>query len=345
MNIIKESFGKTNQGQEVFLFTLRNDNDMTVKIMTYGGIITSLQIPDKNGKFDDVVLGFNSLAEYQAPNPWFGALVGRYGNRIAKGKFVLNGKEYHLAINNGANHLHGGNTGFNKVVWDAQKINHPDEVGLQLTYLSKDGEEGYPGNLTTVVKYLINNQNELVIQYEATTDQPTFINLTQHSYFNLAGESSGDVLGHEVMINADHFTAVTDDLIPTGELRVVKASPMDFTRPKTIGTQIAGVEGGYDHNYVLNKKNDELSLMAWVREPRSGRIMEVMTTEPGVQFYVGNNLDGTIRNKVGRTYQQYAGFCLEAQHFPDSPNQPDFPSTLLKPGETYRQVTIYKFLA
>lgn len=344
MNVTKEAFGKTNDNQEVFLVILKNNHNITAKIMTYGGIITSILVPDKNGKIDDVVLGFNTMKEYLAEFPYFGALIGRYGNRIAKGKFVLKGKEYKLAVNDGQNHLHGGRIGFDKVVWEATEINNHNEVGVKLAYLSKDGEEGYPGNLTTIVTYLLNDQNELTITYEAKTDQTTVVNLTNHSYFNLRGEGSGDILGHEIMINADKYTVVNETLIPTGELRPVKDSPMDLTAFKTIGARINEVEGGYDHNYVLNKsKKNELSLVAKVHEPDSGRRMEVFTTEPGVQFYTGNFLEGNLKGKTGKSYQKNAGFCLETQHFPDSPNQPDFPSTVLNPGETYTQKTIYKF--
>jgi aldose 1-epimerase len=343
MNITKEVFGKAADNKEVVRFILKNSHDITIKIMTYGGIITSILAPDKNGKIDDLVLGFNTMKEYLAEFPYFGALIGRYGNRIAKGKFVLKGKEYKLAVNDGQNHLHGGRIGFDKVVWAATEINNHNEVGVKLTYLSKDGEEGYPGNLTTIVTYLLNDQNELTITYEARTDQTTVLNLTNHSYFNLSGEGSGDILGHEIMINADKYTVVNETLIPTGELRSVKDSPMDLTGFKAIGARINEVEGGYDHNYVLNKSNNELSLVAKVHEPNSGRQMEVFTTEPGVQFYTGNFLDGTLKGKSGKSYTKNAGFCLETQHFPDSPNQPDFPSTVLNPGETYKQVTIYKF--
>lgn len=345
MDLKKGSFGKTNTGQEVFLFTLSNHNNITMKVMTYGGIVTSLLVPDKTGKIDDIVLGFNTLDEYLSGHPCFGALIGRYGNRIAKGKFVLDGKEYKLAVNNGANHLHGGLIGFDKVVWDAVELRDADEIGVELSYLSQDGEEGYPGNLSVVVKYLLNDKNELVINYEARTDKPTVVNLTQHNYYNLCGESAGDILGHELMINADYYTAVDEGLIPTGEIMPVKATPLDFTVSKKVGLDINGIKGGYDHNFILNKNHDEISLAAKVFEPNSGRIMEVFTTEPGIQFYSGNFLDGTLKGKFGKSYQKHAGFCLEAQHFPDSPNHAHFPSTRLNPGEIYRQVTVYKFSA
>ncbi|MGE5604813.1 MAG: aldose epimerase family protein [Bacteroidota bacterium] len=345
MKLIKEPFGSLKEGKEVSLFTLQNQGDMTVKIITYGGIITSILTPDQNGNTDDVVLGFNSLEDYLGGHPYFGALIGRYGNRIAKGKFILNGKEYRLAVNDGKNHLHGGLVGFDKVVWDAEELRNDAEVGVRLTYFSKDGEEGYPGNLRTTVTYLLNDQNELTIAYQATTDQPTVINLTNHAYFNLTGEGSGNILDHEALINADRYAAVSADLIPTGELVSVKGTAMDFSTPKKIGIEIDQVKGGYDHNYVLNKTNNELSLAAKVFEPKSGRTLEVFTTEPGVQFYTGNFLDGTLIGKAGKPYGKHAGFCLETQHFPDSPNQPEFPSTLLNPGDIYQQMTIYKFSA
>lgn len=343
MKISKDLFGRLRGGKEVSLFTMSNRRHTSVRITNYGGIITTILTPDQNGKPADIVLGFNTLDGYLAEHPYFGALIGRYGNRIAKGRFVLNGKEYRLAINDGKNHLHGGLVGFDKVVWEAEELRNDTEVGVRLTYLSKDGEEGYPGNLHTTVTYLLNDQNELKISYEAATDQPTVVNLTNHAYFNLAGEGSGNILDHELMINADRYTAVSADLIPTGELVPVKGRAMDFSAPQKIGAKIIQVKGGYDHNYVLNKTSKELSLAAKVYEPKSGRILEVLTTEPGVQFYTGNFLDGTLTGKSGRNYGQHAGFCLETQHFPDSPNHPEFPSTLLNPGDLYRQVTIYKF--
>ncbi len=343
MKLMKEPFGRFKDGKEVSLFTLQNRQNTTAKIITYGGIVTSILTPDKSGKPDDVVLGFNSLEDYLGGHPYFGAIIGRYGNRIAKGRFLLNGKEYRLAINDGQNHLHGGLVGFDKVVWEAEELRSDDEVGVRLTYLSKDGEEGYPGNLHTIVSYLLNDQNELTISYEAITDQPTVVNLTNHAYFNLAGEGSGNILDHEIMINAHQYTAVSDDLIPTGELNSVKDSAMGFLTAKRIGADIHQVTGGYDHNYVLHKTGNGLSLAAKVYEPKSGRVLEVLTTEPGVQFYTGNFLDGTLTGKAGKGYGKHAGFCLETQHFPDSPNQPDFPATLLNPGDIYQQVTVYKF--
>ncbi len=345
MDIQKEPFG-IHKGKEVFLFTLRNNKNMTVKIINYGGIITSIVTPDKSGKLADVVLGFNTLQEYEAPHPFFGALVGRYGNRIGNAKFALNGKQYELAHNDGRNHLHGGIVGFDKVVWEAVPVQSNDGVALKLTYDSKNGEEGYPGNLPTTVTYLLNDQNELKITYEAKTDKPTIVNLTQHSYFNLAGEGSGSVQEHELTIHADRFTVTDKELIPTGELRAVKGTALDFTKSKSLGTGFAQNNGGFDDNFVLVKDQDQegLTMAATVHEPKSGRSMEVYTTEPGIQLYTGNGLDGTLKGKSGKSYGQYGGFCLETQHFPDSPNQPSFPTTVLNPGETYYQVTIYKFL-
>ncbi|HBE80449.1 MAG TPA: galactose-1-epimerase [Firmicutes bacterium] len=343
MNITKELFGKTIDGKEVWLYTLSNNHQLTVKIMTYGGIITSITTPDKNGKLGDIVLGFNNLKDYQGTHPFFGALIGRYGNRIAKGRFTLNGQEYKLAVNDGQNHLHGGLIGFDKVIWEAKELKDQTSVGLRLTYLSKDGEEGYPGNLTTTVSYLLNDQNELAINYEAVTDKPTVLNLTNHSYFNLQGEGSGDVLGHEMMIVAEGYTVAGEGLMPTGEIKSVQGTPFDFTAAKSLGAEINQVDGGYDHNFVLNHPENKLSLAARVVEPGSGRKMEVLTTQPGMQLYTGNFLDGTFKGKSGHAYSSHAGFCLETQHYPDSPNQPKFPSTVLNPGQTYHQVTIYKF--
>lgn len=343
MNITQEIFGQAKNGEKALLFTLINNKNTIIKITNYGGIINSILVPDKNGKIDDIVLGLSTFSEYQAGHPYLGALVGRFGNRIAKGRFCLNGIEYKLAINDGENHLHGGLIGFDKVIWAADEFKNLDEVGIVLNYLSKDMEEGYPGNLRITVKYSLNDQNELTIRYEAITDKPTVINLTNHSYFNLCGEGSGNVLGHEIMINADQYTVVNDSYIPSGEIRKVKGSPMDFITPYQMGSRIDKVVGGYDHNYVLNKKENELAMAAKVYEPDNGRIMEVFTTQPGIQFYTGNFLEGSIKGKSGKYYQKYAGFCLETQHFPDSPNHPDFPTTVLNPGEIYKQVTIYKF--
>jgi aldose 1-epimerase len=348
--ISKQPFGQTADGTKVDLYTLKNDKGMEVKIMTYGGIITSLTAPDRNGKYADVVLGFDNLEQYLKGHPNFGALVGRYGNRIAKGRFTLDGQEYKLAINNGENHLHGGLKGFDKKVWGAQEVQGKDSVGLQLTCLSKDGEENYPGNLSVTVIYTLTNKNELKIDYSATTDKTTVVNLTNHSYFNLDAENNGDVLNHQLMINADHFTPVDKGLIPTGEIRSVKGTPMDFTKPTAIGARIGDsyeqivFGGGYDHNYVLNNKGGKLALAARAYEPNSGRVLEVYTTEPGVQLYTGNFLTGAHAGK-GKVYRKRTGFCLETQHFPDSPNKPNFPSTVLKPGQKYATTTVFKFAA
>jgi aldose 1-epimerase len=349
--IMKDAFGTTKSGEKVDIYTLTNSKGCAVKITNYGGIVTSLTVPDKNGKLCDVVLGHDNLDGYIKDNsPYFGALIGRYGNRIAKGKFTLDGKTYTLATNNNnINHLHGGNVGFDKVVWKAKEIKQSDAVGLELTYLSKDGEEGYPGNLSITVKYLWTNKNELKINYEATTDKTTVVNLTNHAYFNLA--CKGDILSHELMINADKFTPVDSGLIPTGELRSVKGTVFDFTKPTAIGARIEKDDeqlkfgGGYDHNFALNNYNGKLKLAATVYEPTTGRVIEVLTTEPGIQFYSGNFLDGKITGRAGTVYNKRNGFCLETQHFPDSPNQPKFLPTTLKPGEKYNTTTVYKFSA
>lgn len=351
MNVQKQAFGKTEDGTAVDLYTLTNTSGLEATITNYGGIVVSLMVPDRNGKPGDIVLGYDTLKEYIGENPYFGCIVGRYANRIAKGKFTLNGVEYTLAQNNSENHLHGGIKGFNKAVWKAEEIRSDNGVGLKLTYLSKDGEEGYPGNLSVTVIYILSNNNELKIEYSATTDKVTVVNLSHHSYFNLAGAGSGDILDHELTIHADTFTPVDKDLIPTGELRSVNGTPMDFTRPTTIGARIEQdyeqliFGGGYDHNWVLNNPDGSLTLAVRVYEPITGRIMEVYTTEPGIQFYTGNFLDGSITGKEGKVYKKRYGFCLETQHFPDSPNKPHFPSTVLKPGEKYTQTVIYKFSA
>jgi aldose 1-epimerase len=322
--------------------------------MTYGGIVRTLEVPDRDGNLGDIVLGYDSLDEYIENNPYFGALVGRYGNRIAKGKFTLDGVEYTLATNNGPNHLHGGVKGFDKVVWGAEPMEDETSVGLKLTYRSYDGEEGYPGNLKCTVIYTLTNDNELKVSYEAETDKPTVLNLTHHSYFNLAGHGSGDILAHELMLTADNFTPVDEGLIPTGEIKAARGTLMDFTRPTPIGSRIAQVKGGYDHNYVLNSSDGSLALAASVYESRSGRVMEIFTTEPAIQFYSGNFLDGSNKGKGARrvgaparqaVYNKHNGFCLETQHFPDSPNKANFPSVVLKPGEKYTHLTVHKFSA
>jgi aldose 1-epimerase len=345
----KQPFGKTKSGEAVDLYTLANSKGMEVAITSYGGIVVSLKVPDRAGRSADVVLGFDNLDGYLKDPPYFGAIVGRYGNRIAKGRFTLNGREYRLPQNNGENALHGGLRGFDKRVWTARDVSSTAGPALELTYVSKDGEEGYPGTLTTKVVYTLTDNNELKIDYTATTDKDTVVNLTNHSYFNLAGQGEGDILGHLVQLNADRFTPVDAGLIPTGELRPVAGTPFDFRKPAAIGARINNndeqlkIGRGYDHNFVLNSGGDSLAAAARVTEPKSGRVMEVLTTEPGLQFYTGNFLDGSIRGKGGKTYNQRYGFCMETQHFPDSPNKPSFPSTVLKPGAQYRTTTIYRF--
>lgn len=341
------SFGKTADGQEIQLFTLTNAKGMKATISTYGGTLTSLLVPDKAGKISDVVLGFDKAEGYLSPefrksNPYFGALIGRYGNRIAKGKFTIDGKPYQVGLNNNGNSLHGGTVGFNQKIWTAKPGTSAEGETLTLTYLSKDGEEGYPGNLNVTVVYTLTADNALKIDYTATTDKATPVNLTNHAYFNLALGQSKDVLAHQVTIPADRYTVVDDKLIPTGELKPVKGTPFDFTSPHAIGERIAQVPGGYDHNWALNQATGQHSA-ATVYEPTTGRTMEVTTDEPGVQFYTGNFLDGSLKGKDGVVYGKHAGFCLETQHFPDSPNQPKFPSTILKPGETYHTTTSYTF--
>ncbi len=337
--ITKENFGEVD-GKPVFLYTLHNKNGIEVSISNYGGTVTKWMAPDKNGKKSSIVLGFDSLSGYLAKPPYFGALIGRYGNRIAKGKFKIDTSTYTLATNNGKNHLHGGLKGFDKVVWDASSV---DSVpALTLNYTSKDGEEGYPGNLKVTVLYTLTDENELSIEYNAETDKTTPVNLTNHSYFNLTGDVNNNILNHVLMIKADYYTPVDTTLIPTGEIKAVKGTPFDFTVPTAIGSRISAVKGGYDHNFVLNNKDASLNLVATVTDSISGRKLEVFTTEPGLQFYTGNFLDGSIKTSDGKPIQQHAAFCLETQHFPDSPNQPKFPSTLLKPGEKYHTVTKYK---
>jgi len=343
MDIQQDIFGNMSDGAEIALFTLTNSQGIKAKIITYGAILVSLEVPDREGNLADVTLGYDSLAGYLETSPYFGAVVGRFGNRIAKGRFSLNGEEYSLATNNGENHLHGGIKGFDKVVWDAEIVRQENAVGVKLSYLSPDGEEGYPGNLTCTLVYTLTEANELKFTYEATTDKATPLNLTQHSYWCLSGQGKGDILGHELLLHADRYTPVDEGLIPTGELREVADSAFDFTSPHAIGERIADVPGGYDHNYVLSGGGGTLELAARVYEPGSGRVMEIFTDQPGIQFYTGNFLDGTITGKDGKSYLKHSGFCLETQHFPDSPNQPDFPSTILKPGETYQTQTVHKF--
>lgn len=348
----KIPWGTTTEGAPIDLYTLSNDNGVMVQLTNYGATVVALYVPDKEGNLDDVVLGFDSISDYEKPdpyNPYFGATIGRYGNRIAGGQFTLEGKTYTLVQNNGPNHLHGGLKGFKDRIFKAIPMKTPEGPAVRFKYLSHDGEEGYPGNLQVSVTFTLTNDNELKIKYLATTDKPTVVNLTNHSYFNLAGEGSGDILDHELMIVADNYTPADDTLIPTG-IAPVAGTPLDFTTPHKIGERIEQLlrkEGddpfkGYDHNFVLDNQSGDLALAARAKEATTGRVMEVYTTEPGVQLYTGNWVN--TRGKEGKLYGQYSGFCLETQHYPDSPNNPDFPSTVLRPGEVYSTLTIYKFL-
>ncbi len=346
--ISRTSFGKLQDGTEVSLYTLTNAMGTKMTVTNYGGIIVSLLTEDKEGNFEDVVLGFDSLSQYEKSNPFFGCIVGRYGNRIAKGKFNLDGQTYSLAINNDPNHLHGGLKGFDKVVWNAEDSSGPNGAILKLTYTSKDMEEGYPGNLATEVTYTLTNDNELKIDYKATTDKKTVVNLTNHSYFNLSGNTKTDILGHELTIAASKFLPVDKTLIPTGQLQEVKGTPFDFTKPSVVGARINDNHpqlqnaGGYDHCWVF----DKLSIAApsaTLYDSASGRFMEMFTTEPGVQFYSGNFLNGSLTGKFDTVYKKRMGLCLETQHFPDSPNRPSFPTTVLNPGEVYKSQTVYRF--
>lgn len=348
-SITTQPFGTTADGEDVFLFTLRNENGLVAEITNYGGIVVSLVAPDREGRFEDIVLGYETLAEYEAENPYFGALIGRYGNRIGKGRFELNGEVYQLTTNDGPNHLHGGERGFDKVVWDATAEETGNGPSLLLSYTSEDGEEGYPGTLHAVVRYTLTQDDQLAIEYEATADQATPVNLTHHSYFNLSGNARRDILGHELAIYADEFTPVDETLIPTGEYRPVQDSPFDFRAAKPIGRDIGmedeqlGFGLGYDHNWVVDRDADgEWRHVATLYDPESGRTMEVHSSEPGLQFYSGNFLDGSLSGK-GVVYEHRYGLCLETQHFPDSPNQPGFPGTILNPGEVYATKTVYTF--
>ena len=346
-----QDFGTTSDGENVEKYMISHTNGLQMDVITFGGIITALKVPNKDGVYEDVVLGFDSLSQYEKENPYFGAIIGRYGNRIAKGKFSLDGTEYVLETNDGENHLHGGEKGFDKVVWDAEVSESEDAVSLKLSYTSKDGEGGYPGNLETVVTYTLTPDNTLDIQYEATTDKKTIVNLTQHSYFNLSADFSQKILDHKVEINADQFLPVNETLIPTGELKPVEGTPFDFTEAKKIGAELDKEESneqlkrglGYDHCWVLNEQDSGVRFAASAYHPGSGRFMEVFTNEPGIQFYIGNFLDGTLPAKGGGTYEKRTGFCLETQHYPDSPNQEGFPSVVLEPGEKYTSQTSYKF--
>jgi aldose 1-epimerase len=345
--ISHKPFGKMPDGTPVDLYTLRNRHGMEVKITNYGGIVVSISVPDRNGELADVVLGYDNLEGYLKESPFFGAMVGRYGNRIANAKFSLDGKEYKLPVNNGPNCLHGGLKGFDKVVWQAKSLATPEGPALELSYTSKDGEEGFPGNLSVTAVYALTDDNGLKLEYTATTDKDTVVNLTQHSYFNLAGK--GDILNHEVMIHADKFTPTDKNLIPTGELKPVQGTPFDFRKPTAIGARIneddeqLKMAGGYDQNWVINKPAGKLGLMARVFEPTTGRVLEVLSTEPGMQFYTGNFLNGKITGKGGWVYKARSAFCMEPQHFPDSPNHPEFPSVVLRPGQEYHNTIIYRF--
>lgn len=345
--VVSERFGTMPDGSAVDAYTLKNAAGIEVKAMAYGGIITSLKVPDRSGNLGDIVLGFDRLDGYLEEHPFFGAIIGRYGNRIGNAQFTLDGRTYTLAKNNGPNHLHGGLKGFDKVLWTMAAV--PGQNGVTFTRTSPDGEEGYPGNLAVKVTYTLTDDNKLIVDYEATTDKATPVNLTQHSYFNLAGEGSGDILGHELTINADRYTPVDDTLIPTGEIASVEGTPFDFRKPTAIGARINAdhpqlkAGRGYDHNWVLNRSGEGLQLAARVVEPKTGRTLEVSTLEPGMQFYAGNFLDGSITGKGGHVYAHRTGFCLETQHYPDSPNKPDFPSTILRPGQQYKTRTVFTF--
>lgn len=351
VSVTEQPFGRTKDGRAVELYTLRNAQGAEATITNYGGIMTSLKMPDRTGTLGDVVLGYDRLADYIKASPYFGALVGRYGNRIAKGRFELDGTQYKLAINNGKNSLHGGIKGFDKVVWTAKALKTKAGPGLELRYVSKDGEEGYPGTLTVKAVYTLTNDNEVKVHFAATTDKDTIVNLTDHSYFNLAGAGSGTILGHIVTINADKFTPVDSTQIPTGELRQVKGTPFDFRRPTAIGTRIQDADeqlkigNGYDHNWVISKPEGKLGVMARVYEPISGRELTVLSNQPGLQFYTGNFLDGSNVGKGGKAYPFRTAFAMEPQHFPDSPNHPSFPSVVLTPGQTYESMIVYRFSA
>lgn len=343
MALMKEPVGKTPDGTVVDRYTMTNSHGMRVAMLTYGAMLTSVETPDRQGRIENIVLSLDSLQDYFNGHPYMGSTVGRFGNRIAKGRFSLLGKEYKLATNNGPNHLHGGNRGFDKIVWHAEPVETADSIGLIFSLESPDGDEGYPGKLKVQAVYTLNDANELNIEYTATTDAPTIVNLTNHAYWNLSAGAS-NVLNHELTLNADRYLPVDAGLIPTGELRSVNGTPMDFTRPQTIGSRIAQVEGGYDHCYVLNRSEGETkpTLAARVFEPKSGRTMEVYATQPGVQLYTGNFLDGSL-HRGNTSFVKHFAFCLETQHFPDSPNQPPFPSTVLTPGQQYRHTTLHKF--
>jgi len=345
MSITQQPYGKLPDGTEIEQYTLTNGKNLTVKVITYGAMITAVEVPDRDGKVENITLFRDSLEDYRAGHPYFGCAVGRYANRIAKGKFALDGTEYTLATNIGPNHLHGGDKGFDKHVWKAMPmpIEEAGFVGMTFQLVSPDGDEGYPGTLTATVSYIVNFEGDLIMEYTAKTDKPTVVNLTNHAYWNLAGAGSGDVLKHKLMLNADRYLPVDETLIPLGPLAPVKGTPMDFTTPEMIGARIDRVEGGYDHCYVLNKEEGKgPTLAASVTEPASGRVMEIYTTQPAIQLYTGNFLDGTI-TAGGVAYQKHYAFCLETQHYPDSPNRPEYPTTVLRPGQTYKHTTVHKF--
>lgn len=341
MNVQRTPFGRTEDAVAVDLYTCTNANGLVLKMTNYGAIVVSLEVPDRDGNLANVNLGFPTLDGYLARHPYFGSTVGRYCNRIAKGNFTVDGKQYTLATNNGDNHLHGGLVGFDKAIWDAESVESDSAVGVKFAYLSKDGEEGYPGNVNVTAVYTLNNDDELAIEFTATTDKSCPVNLTNHCYWNLAGVGSGSIRDHELMIAADKYLPVDDTLIPTGELADVKGTLLDFTQSERIGARLDQV-GGYDHCFVLRGDVGEMKTAARVTDPKTGRGMEVRTTQPGIQFYSGNFLDGT---EACGGYKRHEGFCLETQHFPDSPNQPSFPSTILRPGETYKHTTVHKFFA
>lgn len=349
MTVHKEVFGKLPDGRVVDLYTLENPKGLKVKIMTYGATIVALEAPDRKGNRQDIVLGHDNLEGYLTESPYFGAVVGRYANRIKRGRFSpsktssMDNVTYQLTINDGRNHLHGGVRGFDKVLWTAEPVKEKDAVGLRLYYTSPDGEQGYPGELKAVAIYTLTADDRLKVEFQATTDKPTIVNLSNHSYFNLSGQGSGDILDHELMLNCNHYLPVDEELIPTGEIRNVQGTPFDFTLPQPIGARIAEIPGGYDHNYVINGEIDELKLAAIVTEKQSGRRLKLYTTCPGVQFYSGNFLDGTICGKEEKIYQKHGALCLEPQFFPDSPNHPNFPSVRLNPGEEFYQYSIYEF--
>jgi aldose 1-epimerase len=344
MKVTSRSFGKTADGQETLLFTCSNGKGLTVAMTNYGATLVSVETPDRRERVANIILGFDSVTGYEKHTAYFGAAIGRYANRIAKGQFTLDGKQYTLATNNGPNHLHGGIEGFNRKVWKAEPIEEASQAGVRFRYRSPDGEEGYPGTLDATVTYLVTDDNRLVMDYTAETDQATILNLTNHAYWNLAGAGSGDILEHELTLASDKYLAVDDTLIPTGEMPEVAGTPMGFLKPRAIGSRIAELNNdprGYDHCYVLRDRQPQPTLAARVREPKRGRVMEVHTTQPGIQFYTGNFLDGS---EVNGGYAKHAAFCLETQHYPDSPNQPDFPTTVLRPGENFHQITIHQFM-